>query len=111
MKKTLSQLQEAQKKLLEGIEHPRLGNIVGLFEEVGELSKEIMEIEFYNSSKKKELEDECADVFLSLLSLCDSYGINLESAYERKINKIENKIPEWKEKYGANLKRLKDKMD
>ncbi|MEI7890857.1 MAG: MazG nucleotide pyrophosphohydrolase domain-containing protein [bacterium] len=111
MQKSLGQLQEAQKKLLEGIEHPRLGNIVGLFEEVGELSKEIMEIEFYDASKKKELEDECADVFSSLLSVCDSYDIDLESAYERKINKIEGKIPEWREKYGENLKKLRNKLD
>jgi NTP pyrophosphatase (non-canonical NTP hydrolase) len=49
-------------------------------------------------ARKRKLEDECADVFSSLLSVCDSYGIDLESTYERIIDKIEGKIPEWREK-------------
>ncbi len=53
--KTLFEIQEEQRELLKGIEHPRLGNILGLFEEVGELAKEITEIEMYGESKKKDL--------------------------------------------------------
>ena len=109
--KTLQRLQEEQKKLLTGIEHPRIGNAIGLFEEVGELSKEIMEIEMYGESRKREFEDECADVLFSLFSLCDSHDADLQSAYLRKIEKIKEKIPEWREKYGKSLKRLREKLD
>jgi len=109
--KTLQKLQEEQKELLIGIEHPRLGNIIGLFEEVGELAKEIVEIEIYDELRKKEFEDECADVLFSLISLCDSYDADLQSAYLRKIEKIKGKIPEWREKYGENLKRLREKLN
>ncbi|MFW5888692.1 MAG: MazG nucleotide pyrophosphohydrolase domain-containing protein [Patescibacteria group bacterium] len=109
--KSLQKLQEEQKKLLTGIEHPRLGNTLGLFEEVGELSKEIMEIEMYEGSRQEELEDEAADVLFSLFSICDSYNIDLQSAYSRKIEKINKKIPEWHEKYGARLKQLREKFD
>ena len=108
---SLQKLQEEQKKLLTGIEHPRLGNTLGLFEEVGELSKEIMEIEMYECSRQEELEDEAADVLFSLLSICDSYNINLQSAYFKKIKKISKKIPEWHKKYGARLKQLREKFD
>lgn len=109
--KTLSQLQQEQKELLSGIEHPRLGNILGLFEEVGELSKEIMEMEIYGQSKKGELGKECADVFFSLLSLCDAYEINLADEYAAKIGEISEKIPEWKVKYGKTLEDLRKKLD
>jgi len=111
MSNSLKGIQEKQKEILAGIEHPRLGNVVGLYEEVGELSKEIMEIEFYGASRQIELEDECADVLFSLLSVCDSYKVDLEAAYEKKISKITGKIPDWIEKYGANLSGLRNKLD
>ena len=109
--KTLFQIQQEQKELLKGIEHPRLGNVVGLFEEVGELAKEITEIEMYGQSRQKELGKECADVLLSLLSLCDSYGINLSDEYLAKLDEIKDKIPGWKVKYGKTLEDLRNKFD
>lgn len=109
--KTLPQLQQEQKELLRGIEHPRLGNVLGLFEEVGELSKEIMEVEIYGQAKKSDLGKECADVFSSLLSLCDAYGINLSDEYAAKIGEISGKIPEWRVKYGKTLEGLRKKLD
>ena len=109
--KSLKDIQGEQRDLLKGIEHPRVGNILGLFEEVGELSKEIMEIEMYGESKKNELSDECADVLFSLLSLCESYDINLQEAYIKKISKISKKIPNWHTKYGKTLENLRKKFD
>ncbi len=82
----LQKLQEEQKKLLTGIEHPRLGNTLGFFEEVGELAEELMEIEVYNGSRQEELEDEAADVLFSLFSICDSYNVDLQSVYSDKRN-------------------------
>ncbi len=109
--KSLNEIQENQKILLKGIEHPRLGNVIGLFEEVGELAKEVTDIEVYKEQKKGALGQECADVLFSLLSLCDSYGINLSSEYEAKVKEIERKIPDWRLKYTGILKALRSKLD
>jgi len=108
---SLEKLQKKQKDLLKGIEHPRLGNVIGLFEEVGELAKEIMEIEMYGESRKEELGDECADILFSLFSLCESYNIDLEEVYAKKIGKISEKVPKWHEKYGKILGDLREKLD
>jgi NTP pyrophosphatase (non-canonical NTP hydrolase) len=109
--KTLSEIQQKQRELLKGIEHPRLGNILGLFEEVGELAKEVMEIEMYGQPKQGNFGKECADVFSSLLSLCDSYGIDLSDEYAEKVKEIESKIPEWRIKYGKTLEDMRKKLD
>jgi len=108
---SLKDLQTKQRNLLNGIEHPRLGNALGLFEEIGELAKELMETEMYGEDKTEELADECADVLFSLLSLCDSYNIDLEEAYAKKITKISEKVPKWHEKYGKTLEDLRKKLD
>jgi NTP pyrophosphatase (non-canonical NTP hydrolase) len=109
--RTLSEIQQRQHELLTGIEHPRLGNILGIFEEIGELAKEITEVEMYGQPKKENFGKECADVLFSLLSICDSYGINLSDEYEAKFTEIEGKIPEWKIKYGKTLEVLRKKLD
>jgi NTP pyrophosphatase (non-canonical NTP hydrolase) len=109
--KTLSQMQQEQGELLKGIEHPRLGNVIGLFEEVGELAKEITEMEMYDQPKQKDLAKECADVLFSLLSLCDSYGINLSDEYIAKLEEIRKKIPDWRVRYGKTLEGLRKKLD
>lgn len=109
--KTLFEIQQEQRELLKGIEHPRLGNIIGLFEEVGEVAKEVTEIEMYSQSKQKDLGKECADVLFSLLSLCDSYGINLSDEYVAKLEEIKEKLPEWRVKYGKTLEDLRKKLD
>lgn len=109
--KTLFQLQQEQNELLKGIEHPRLGNIVGLFEEVGELAKEIMEVEIYGQPKQKDLAKECADILFSLLSICDSYGVILSDEYVAKVGEISKKIPDWRIKYGKTLEGLRKKLD
>jgi len=109
--KTLRGLQGEQKRIMSDVEHPRLGNVVGLFEEVGELAQEVMEIEMYGENRKDKLADECADTLVGLISLCNSYDIDLEDAYQEKILKIKEKIPEWREKYGDNLKKMRGKID
>lgn len=109
--KTLSQLQKEQKEMLKGLEHPRVGDIMALFEELGELAKEAMEIEMYGESRIEELSFEIADVLFSLISMCNSYGIDLSEVYEKKIGVIQNKIPDWRTKYQEKLLRLREKYD
>jgi NTP pyrophosphatase (non-canonical NTP hydrolase) len=109
--KSLSELQKEQSKLLEGIEHSRLGNAIALFEEVGELAKEITEIEMYGQARQDDLGRECADVLFSLLSLCDSYGIDLNKEYVGKVEVISGKIPGWKVKYGKRLESMRKKLN
>ena len=111
--KTLSQRQaEAAEMLGDSLNHPRLGATLGLVEEVGELVKEVMELEIYRQAKARpKMEDEVADILFSLLEVCSAYGIDLEIVYDRKLAKIQGKLPEWKEKYSANLKEMKKKLD
>ncbi len=109
--KTLSEIQQQHGDLQKGIEHPRLGNILGFFEEVGELAKEVMEIETYGQPKRANIGKECADVLFSLLSICDSYGVSLSDEYSAKVKEIEGMIPEWKVKYGKTLEELRKKLD
>lgn len=111
--KPLSQLQaEAAEMLGDSLNHPRLGATLGLVEELGELVKEVMELEIYRQAgARPKLEGEVADILFSLLEVCTAYGIDLETAYGRKLAKIRGQLPEWKEKYSANLKEMKKKLD
>lgn len=113
MGKTLRERQaEAAEMLGENLNHPRLGATLGLVEELGELVKEVMELEIYQQAgARPKMEDEVADILFSLLEVCTAYGIDLETAYDRKLNKIRLKLPEWEEKYSACLKQMKAKLD
>lgn len=53
---------------------------IKLVEEVGELGKEIN-----RESKRADLEGECADVALSLYTLCAKLGIDLDRAIQAKV--------------------------
>jgi NTP pyrophosphatase (non-canonical NTP hydrolase) len=113
MEKTLSERQaEAALILGDKLNHPRLGATLGLVEELGELVKEVMELEIYRQAEARpKMEDEVADILFSLLEVCNAYGINLETAYDRKLEKIRRKLPEWEEKYSAGLQAMKAKLD
>ena len=113
MGKTLRERQsEAAEMLGDNLNHPRLGATLGLVEELGELVKEVMELEIYRQSEARpKMEDEVADILFSLLEVCTAYGIDLETVYDRKLNKIRGKLPEWEAKFSANLKEMKAKLD
>ena len=103
---------EAAEMLGDSLNHPRLGATLGLVEELGELVKEVMELEIYRQTEARpKMEDEVADIFFSLLEVCTAYGIDLEAAYDRKLAKIRGKLPDWERKYSANLKEMKKKLD
>ena len=105
---------EAANLLGENLKHPRIGAVLGLVEELGELVKEVMEAEIYNQDRpelRERMSDEVADVLFSLFEVCTAYNINLEQAYERKLEKIQGKIPKWTQLYSAGLKITRSRFD
>ncbi len=111
--KTLRELQaEAAAILADDLNHPRLGAILGLVEELGELVKEVMELEIYQQeAARARLDDEVADILFSLFEVCNAYNIALDTAYDTKVAKIKTKRGQWIEKYSQNLKAMKAKLD
>ena len=69
--------------------------IARLAEETGELAREINHI--YGPKKKKpaeetkEIGDEICDIFMSLMCLANSQGINLDQHWNELINKLYNR--------------------
>lgn len=71
--------------------HQVLGLLV---EEVGELAKSLRKstgIQVGRHSKDHSPDEEAADVFFMLLDFCGRLGIDLEQAFEAKIEKIKNR--------------------
>lgn len=111
--KTLNQHQlEAAELLGDDLKHPRLGATLGLVEELGELVKEVMELEIYQQAEARQhLGDEMADVLFSLFEVCTAYNLSLEEVYERKVAKIRAKRDEWRDKYSQGLREVRAKLD
>jgi NTP pyrophosphatase (non-canonical NTP hydrolase) len=57
----------------------------------------------FKGSKKTEIEDEVADVFWTVLMLCERYNIDLSDSLKRKMEKTAEKYPIEKAK-GSNKK-------
>lgn len=113
-KQLLNDLQNEQNELMHSLRHPRLGTITSFVEEVGELIKSLHEREIYGNNSKDILQntkEEVADCFFSLLEIANAYKIDLGTAYEEKLNKIESKIADWEKEYGPTLKRARAKLD
>ncbi len=111
--KTLRQHQtEAAELLGEDLRHPRLGATLALVEELGELVKEILELEIYrDETARAKLGDEMGDILFSLFELSTHYNLSLEEVYERKLSKLRAKAPEWRIKYGDTLREMRAKLD
>ncbi len=94
------------------LSHPRIGATLSLVEELGELVKEIMELEIYGKqAARAELEGEVADVLFSLFEVCTAYGISLEEAYTRKVQVYHSKADKWRAESSEVLRRMKAKLD
>jgi hypothetical protein len=104
-------MQRTVRKLLKRVEYPRVGTIIGLQEEVGHLSRCIMDIEIYNKPQKGDIEKYCVSVLFSLVDLCNAYNIDLSSSSQRRLQEIKNKIKEWEKEYGEELRYKKQKFD
>lgn len=102
-------IREAQKSVDEWIGRfeegywPPLANLARLVEEVGELARE-MNHRFGSKRKKadepeQELALELADVLVTVLTLANERGIDLEAAFERAMEKYrERDADRWERK-------------
>jgi len=117
--KTLRDYQhEAETLLGDKLRHPRLGAVLALTEELGELVKEIMEIEIYNTAHlpleeaaKAKLSAEAGDILFSLFEVCTAYEIDLTTAYEAKFAKLQSMQADWLIRFGPHLSQLRQKLD
>jgi NTP pyrophosphatase (non-canonical NTP hydrolase) len=86
----------------EGYFHP-LTNLARLTEEVGELAREVNH-RFGQKTKKKEEPEgdmamEMADILFVLICMANREGIDLDRAFDRMMNKVENRDKErWTKK-------------
>jgi len=107
-------MQEAQtkvKELMQRIQHPRIGAMLALSEEVGELAKEVLEKEIYEETKdKKNIEGEAADVLISLLELANAYDIDLSEALKSRLETLKPRVKKW-EKMAGILEKKRRQMD
>ena len=109
---TLDEYQKNITEVLKPVQHPRIASLLALTEEVGEVSKEAMNLEIYEVEKDtSRLSDELADVFLSLCELASLYHISLEEAVQKKLDKIRKKVPEWEMKMGNALSKKRKQWD
>lgn len=104
-------LQERVRQLTVGIEHPRVGAALALAEECGEVMRCILDSEYYGKDNRAALADEVGDVLISLLEVCDRFGIELAACAVAAIDKLERKAPVWREELGERLVELRKRMD
>lgn len=109
---TIKEIQIFLKELFARVAHPRVGAIIGIQEEIGKLSKSVMDIEIYGSViNREELENNCADVFFGIIDVCNAYGIDLQKVSNEKMNIIKNKVDLWEKKHGKELRQRREKFD
>ncbi len=102
-KNTMDEIQEYIKKVIElrGFSNQKVQDkMLLLFEETGELAKAIRKtlpeasIDYDKIEDYTEIEEEIADVFIVLVSICNKLNINLYEAFKNKEEKnVERK---WK---------------
>lgn len=109
------EIKDAQLKVREVLGelfHPRLGSYIALTEEVGELAEEIMQCEIYGQKDNSgDMAREMADILVCLLELASVYDIDLEDAFLAKLANIEEKVPQWREKFGPSLAARRARLD
>lgn len=108
-------IKSTQKKLFEllkNVEYPRIATIIGLQEEIGNLSGCIMDIEIYNDKTKIiNLGKNTANTLFSLIDICNAYDIDLEFFSFQRLCDIESRISSWEKDHGKNLEKLRYKLD
>ncbi len=108
----LKNLQDSVKALFSRVAYPRLGSCVSLQVEVGSLSKLLMDIEIFGGSlDKNKLNDACADVFFSILDICNAYDIDFSEISGRKITTLSHKIDRWEKEHGTVLRIKRESYD
>ena len=100
------------KDLLKKVEYPRLGTVIGFQESVGQLSKCIMDLEIYNRQIHNEnLEKTCANIFFSLMDICNAYGIDLEKTSSERLEAIRERVRQWESEHKKELEQKREKLD
>ena len=108
----LRALQAEVQRILGPLAHPRIGAMLALSEEVGELSKLVLEREVYAQPPQEEaLKGELCDVLVCALELANLYGIDLQDALLTKLRDLEGRAPRWAEELGPALADARRRMD
>ena len=107
----IAALQEKVRELTRGIEHPRVGAALALAEECGEVMRCVLDGEYYGKDTRVQLADEVGDVLISLLEVCDRYGIQLADCAQGAVAKLERKAPGGRAELGDRLVELRRRMD
>ena len=107
----IEHLQSEVRRLMEGIEHPRVGAALALTEEVGEVVRCVLEREYYGAEDSAAMADEIGDVLVALTELCDRYDLSLQACADSALAKLAEKAPGWRESLGDRLTKLRDLMD
>ncbi|MBN2881109.1 hypothetical protein JXM83_03580 [Candidatus Woesearchaeota archaeon] len=103
MDKLLQEVEFIEKKLnikfpVDTFREKLYGRAVKLNEEVGELCSEVLSftkdqrIEKLNKSSKESLEEEIADVIISVLVIAKTMDVDVQEALKNKIEKIKNRL-------------------
>lgn len=108
----IKEIQKTCEELLSRVKYPRVGTIIGLQEELGKLAEAIMDVEIYGKPfDKQKIDKRCAEVFFSLIDLCNSYSVSLEEVTQKRIEDIKNQIKGWEKAHGEILSEKKEKFD
>src|SRR5262245_28214656 len=97
--------------VLRGIEHPRALAALALGEEAGEVLRCVLDAEGYGKDVRDDLEGEVGDALVALVEVPSRYGISVESAATRALEKIRRKAPGWREELSGRLVELRRRMD
>jgi NTP pyrophosphatase (non-canonical NTP hydrolase) len=95
----ISEAQKLMKEMLKlrKIKKSPLASLVGVYEELGELSATLLQKEGFK--KRREQDDigyKLAEVFGELLKLCEDCNIKLESEFIKALDKWKETEPLWK---------------
>jgi NTP pyrophosphatase (non-canonical NTP hydrolase) len=109
---TLAELQRRTEAILAPVAHPRILAALALTEEVGEVTKILLEHEGYGRPlDKKKLGGELADALLALAELATRYGVDLEAASREKLEDVARRAPGWASEFGEALAKARERLD
>lgn len=107
----IRKFQDEIAELLHPIRHPRIGAVLCLVEEIGELVKACMNEEVYREGTKFDLINELGDVLTSLAEIANCYNLQLDEISAFAIEKVSKNREDWISKYSESLKTLRQKWD
>jgi NTP pyrophosphatase (non-canonical NTP hydrolase) len=98
-------------EILRGIEHPRVLAALAFGEEAGEVQRCVLDAEGYGKDVKDDLEGEVGDALVSLTEVASRFGISMERAAARALEKIRRKAPGWRDELSGRLVELRRRYD